>query len=99
VLPDYRGKPLVLIFYPLDWSPTYCDQLSPYQSELEAFQQRDAVAGDLGRQPLQPRRLAAVRGLSFPLLADFEPKGAVARQYQVYHEEDGFSERAHSPSG
>jgi peroxiredoxin len=34
------------------------------------------------------------RKLRFPLLADFEPKGAVARTYGVYRHADGVSERA-----
>ena len=40
------------------------------------------------------RAFADNRNLRFPLLADFEPKGAVARRYGVYRESDGTTERA-----
>lgn len=94
-LSDYRGKPVVLVFYPLDWSPTCSDQLSLYQSELDAFHSRGAQILAISVDSLYSHGAwAAVRGLEFPLLADFHPKGAVAQQYQVYREQDGFSERA-----
>jgi peroxiredoxin len=94
-LSDYRSKPILLIFYPLEWSPTCSDQLSLYQSELEEFRRRGAQLLAISVDSLYSHGVwAAVRGLRFPLLADFHPKGAVARQYQVYREEDGFSERA-----
>jgi peroxiredoxin len=94
-LSDYRGKPVVLIFYPLDWSPTCSDQLSLYQSELAEFEQRGAQLLAISVDSLYSHGAwAAVRNLSFPLLADFHPKGAVAKQYQVYREQEGFSERA-----
>ena len=94
-LSDYRGKPVVLVFYPLDWSPTCSDQLSLYQSELAEFEQRGAQLLAISVDSLYSHGAwAAVRGLGFPLLADFQPKGAVAKQYQVYREAEGFSERA-----
>ena len=94
-LSDYCGRPVVLIFYPLDWSPTCSDQLSLYQSELAEFEQRGAQLLAISVDSLYSHGAwAAVRGLSFPLLADFQPKGAVAKQYQVYREQEGFSERA-----
>jgi peroxiredoxin len=94
-LSDYRGKPVVLVFYPLDWSPTCSDQLSLYQSEIAEFEQRGAQLLAISVDSLYSHGAwAAVRGLSFPLLADFHPKGAVAKQYQVYREQEGFSERA-----
>jgi len=82
----------VIAFYPLDWSPTCSDQLSLYQSELQEFER-------LGAQVIvdsiySHEAWAAVRGIKFPLLADFNPKGAIARRYNVWRERDGFSERA-----
>ncbi len=94
-LSDYRGRPVVLVFYPLDWSPTCSDQLSLYQSELAEFERRGAQVLAISVDSLYSHGAwAAVRGLNFPLLADFHPKGAVAQQYHVYRESDGFSERA-----
>jgi peroxiredoxin len=94
-LSDYRGKPVVLVFYPLDWSPTCSDQLSLYQSELAEFQRRGAQVLAISVDSLYSHGAwVAVRGLSFPLLADFQPKGTVAQQYHVYREKEGFSERA-----
>jgi len=94
-LSDYRGKPVVLVFYPLDWSPGCSQQLDLYQSELAEFEQRGAQIIAVSVDSLYSHGAwAAVRGLGFPLLADFNPKGAVAQQYHVYRDQDGFSERA-----
>lgn len=94
-LSDYRGQPVVLVFYPLDWSPGCSDQLNLYQHEIEEFRRRGAQLLAISVDSIYSHGAwAAVRGLEFPLLADFHPKGAVARQYQVYRESDGFSERA-----
>jgi peroxiredoxin len=94
-LSDFRGRPVVLAFYPLDWSPTCSDQLSLYQSELEGFQRLGAQVVGISVDSIYSHGAwAAVRGITFPLLADFHPKGEVARRYQVWREGDGFSERA-----
>jgi len=94
-LSDFRGRPVVLVFYPLDWSPTCSDQLSLYQSELEEFQRLGAQVVGISVDSIYSHGAwAAVRGITFPLLADFHPKGEVARRYQVWREADGFSERA-----
>ncbi len=94
-LSDFRGAPAVLVFYPLDWSPTCSDQLSLYQSEIDEFHRLGAKLIGISVDSLYSHGAwAAVRGLTFPLLADFHPKGEVARRYHVYREGDGFSERA-----
>lgn len=94
-LSDYRGKNVVLVFYPLDWSPACSDQLSLYQSELAEFERANAQIIGISVDSLYSHGAwAAVRGITFPLLADFHPKGEVARQYGVMRESDGFSERA-----
>ena len=82
-LGDFRGQPVVLVFYPADWSPVCGDQVVLYNEILPMFQEYDAHVA-----------FARDRNLTFPLLADFEPKGAVARTYGVYREEEGTSERA-----
>ena len=94
-LADFRGRPVVLAFYPLDWSPGCSRQLDLYQQELEEFHRRGVeVVGVSVDSVYSHGAWAAVRGLTFPLLADFNPKGEVARRYHVWREGDGFSERA-----
>jgi peroxiredoxin len=94
-LSEFRGRPLVLVFYPLDWSPTCSDQLSLYQSEIEEFAKHGAQILAISVDSIYSHGAwAAVRGLTFPLVSDFEPKGEVARRYRVYRRRDGFSERA-----
>jgi len=94
-LSDFRGSPVVLVFYPLDWSPTCSDQLSLYQSELGEFERFGARLLGISVDSIYSHGAwAAVRSITFPLLADFEPKGEVARRYNVYRHGDGFSKRA-----
>lgn len=94
-LSDFRGKNVVLVFYPLDWSPACSDQLSLYQSELDEFRKHNAQVLAISVDSIYSHGAwAAVRGIQFPLLADFHPKGEVARQYKIFRETDGFSERA-----
>lgn len=94
-LTDFRGKPVVLVFYPLDWSPGCSQQLDLYQHELDEFERRGATVVGISVDSIYSHGAwAAVRGITFPLLADFNPKGDVARKYHVYRDIDGFSERA-----
>jgi peroxiredoxin len=94
-LRDFRGQPVVLVFYPLDWSPTCSDLLSLYQAEQDEFARRSAQLIGISVDSISSHGVwAAVRGLTLPLLSDFEPEGKVARRYQVYRSRDGFSERA-----
>ncbi len=94
-LGDYRGRPVVLFFYPADWSPVCGDQVVLYNEILPLFEEHNAqVLGISVDGVWCHRAFAQDRNLSFPLLADFEPKGAVARAYGVYREEDGYSGRA-----
>jgi peroxiredoxin len=94
-LADFQGKNVVLVFYPLDWSPACSDQLSLYQSELPEFEKHNAVVVGISVDSVYSHGAwAAVRGITFPLLADFHPKGEVSHQYKVMRQADGFSERA-----
>ena len=94
-LSDYRGKNVVLVFYPLDWSPACSDQLSLYQSELAEFDKHDAQVIGISVDSLYSHGAwAVVRGITYPLLADFHPKGEVSRMYDVMRQAEGFSERA-----
>ncbi len=96
-LTDLRrgGRNVLLVFYPLDWSPACSDQLSLYQQELPDFERlRTSVVGISVDSLYSHGAWAAVRGLTMPLLADFNPRGEVARRYRVWREAEGFSERA-----
>ena len=86
-LEDLRGRPVVIVFYPLDWSPGCSQQLDLYQQELDEFRARGAELVAISVDSLYSHGAwAAVRGITFPLLADFHPKGEVARAYSVWRE-------------
>ncbi len=90
-----RGQPVVLAFYPADWSPVCGDQMSIYNEVLPEFQRYKAeVLGISVDGAWCHAAFARDRRLHFPLLSDFEPKGQVARSYGVYRSKDGVSERA-----
>ena len=94
-LRDLRGAPVILVFYPADWSPVCGDQLTLYNEVLPEFERHGArLIGISVDGRWCHGAFAENRKLRFPLLADFEPKGAVARAYGVYRESDGTSERA-----
>jgi peroxiredoxin len=94
-LAEFRGRPVILAFYPEDWSPVCSDQLALYQEVLPEFQRFGAELLGISVDGVWCHlAFARDRNLHFPLLADFEPKGAVARAYQAYRAVDGTSERA-----
>ena len=94
-LSDFRGRPVILAFYPEDWSPVCSDQLALYQELLPEFQRFDAELLGISVDGIWSHiAFAKDRNLHFPLLADFEPKGEVARRYGVYRSQDGTTERA-----
>ena len=94
-LSELRGRPVILVFYPADWSPVCGDQVGLYNEILPEFREYDAeILGISVDGVWCHAAFAKDRNLHFPLLADFEPKGRVARQYGAYREEDGTSERA-----
>ncbi|HET6782581.1 MAG TPA: redoxin domain-containing protein, partial [Pseudoxanthomonas sp.] len=94
-LSQLRGHPVVLAFYPADWSPVCGDQMSLYNELLSEFRRfHAAVIGISVDGAWCHAAFALDRKLHFPLLSDFEPKGAVSRQYGVYQLPEGISERA-----
>jgi peroxiredoxin len=94
-LSDFRGQPVVLVFYPADWSPVCSDQLALYNELMPEFAEfRAQIIGISVDGVWCHLAFSKDRKLHFPLLADFEPKGAVARQFGVYREDAGESERA-----
>jgi peroxiredoxin len=94
-LSELRGRPVILVFYPADWSPVCGDQVSLYNEILPEFREHGAAILGISVDGVWCHAaFARDRNLHFPLLADFEPKGAVARLYHAYREGDGTSERA-----
>jgi peroxiredoxin len=94
-LNDYKGKPVILFFYPADWSPVCSEQSVLYNETLSLFEEHDAqLLGVSVDGAWSHRAFAENRNLNFPLLADFEPKGEVSRAYGAYHHESGTSLRA-----
>jgi peroxiredoxin len=94
-LSDFRGRPVVLVFYPADWSPVCGDQVALYNEMWREFEEHKAQLLGISVDGVWSHRaFAEARKLRFPLLADFEPKGAVSRRYGAYRNGDGISERA-----
>lgn len=95
LLSEFRGRPVILAFYPADWSPVCGDQMALYNEIIPEFSRFNAELIGISVDGVWCHlAFAHDRKLRFPLLADFEPKGNVARQYGVYREHDGTSERA-----
>src|SRR5262245_59596695 len=89
-LRDLRGRPVILAFYPADWSPVCGDQLALYNEILSEFQRFNAELLGISVDGVWCHvAFAHDRRLHFPLLADFEPKGAVANAYGAYRAQDG----------
>ena len=94
-LSDFRGHPVILAFYPADWSPVCGDQMSLYNEILGEFRRHGAQLLGISVDGVWCHRaFADAHKLHFPLLADFEPKGEVARAFGVYRPGDGVCERA-----
>ncbi len=94
-LEDYRGRPVVLVFYPADWSPVCTDQLALYNELGKDFASFNAALLPISVDGVWCHAaFAADRKYTFSLLADFEPKGAVARAYGVYNALEGTTGRA-----
>ena len=94
-LAEFRGQPVILAFYPEDWSPVCSDQMALYQEVLPEFRKFNAELLGVSVDSVWCHlAFAKDRNLHFPLLSDFEPKGAVARAYGVYRTKEGTSERA-----
>jgi peroxiredoxin len=94
-LAELHGRPVVLVFYPADWSPVCSDQLGLYNELLPEFSEFGAQIIGVSVDGIWCHlAFSKERKLHVPLLADFEPKGAIARMYGVYDEKTGEAERA-----
>lgn len=94
-LTEFRGRPVILVFYPADFSPVCGDQMALYNELLPEFRRHQAeLLGISVDGAWCHSAFREARRLHMPLLSDFEPKGEVARRYGVYRTADGTSERA-----
>ncbi|HXE99603.1 MAG TPA: redoxin domain-containing protein [Solirubrobacterales bacterium] len=94
-LADFRGRKVMLVFYPLDFSPVCTDQLSLYQEVLEQIEERGtSLVGISVDSAWAHRAFREKLGITIPLLADFEPKGAVTRSYGAFLDEVGHGNRS-----
>jgi len=94
-LDELKGRRVILAFYPADWSPVCSDQMALYNESLKLFQKYHAqVIGISVDSKWCHMAFSESRNLHFPLLADFEPKGAVSKLYGAYNEAIGESKRA-----
>jgi peroxiredoxin len=94
-LRDLRGRPVILAFYPADWSPVCGQEVVLFNEILPDFREYGAELLGISVDGIWCHAaFARERNLHFPLLSDFEPKGAVSRAYGAYRDQDGFSERA-----
>ncbi len=94
-LKELRGRPVILAFYPADWSPVCGDQMALYNEILPEFHRFNAELMGISVDGVWCHAaFSRDRKLHFPLLADFEPKGAVSKLYGAFRDGDGVSERA-----
>ena len=94
-LGDFRGQTAVLVFYPADFSPVCTDQLNIYQEVLGELEERGArLLGISVDGAFCHKAFRDQQNLTIPLLADFHPKGEVARAYGVWSDEYGVAGRA-----
>ncbi len=94
-LSDLRGKNVVLAFYPLDWSPVCSKEHACFVDDLKSFEGVNAqVLGISVDSVWSHKAYAEKMGITYSLLADFEPKGAVAAKFGLYLSDKGITNRA-----
>jgi len=94
-LSDYRGRKVLLVFYPQDFSPVCSDQLSIYQEVKPQIAEKGVeLIGISIDHPWAHKAFQEKLGIDTRLLSDFEPKGEVARAYGAYIEKFGHANRS-----
>jgi peroxiredoxin len=94
-LREFLGKPVVLAFYPADWSPVCSDEMALYAQLMPEFKKFEAAVLGISVDGVWTHlAFSKDRKLNFPLLSDFEPKGAVSQLYGAYEPKNGESARA-----
>ena len=94
-LSDFKGHRVLLVFYPLDFSPVCSDQLTLYRDIAPPL--KEAGVTPLGisvDSAFAHKAFQDHLGIETTLLADFEPKGAVASAYGAYLDSAGHSNRS-----
>jgi peroxiredoxin len=95
-LSDFRGKKnVVIVFYPLDWSPVCTNEHACFVNDMKRFEQLEAqVLGVSVDSAWSHKAFAEKMGIHYPLLADFQPRGAVGEKFGVYLADKGITGRA-----
>ena len=97
-LNQYRGNPVILVFYPADFSPVCGDEMTLFNELLPEFQRSNAEVIGISVDGVWciwcHLAFSKEKNLKIPLLADFEPKGEVAKKYGIYRKKEGIAERA-----
>ena len=94
-LSELQGKPVILAFYPADWSPVCGDQVALYNEVFPEFRKHGAELVGISVDGYWCHTAFSKNlRLHFPLLSDFEPKGEVSKKYGAYHQKMGVCERA-----
>jgi len=95
-LSDFMGKKnVVIVFYPLDWSPVCTNEHACFVNDMRSFETLDAeVLGVSVDSVWSHKAYAEKMGIKYPLLADFQPRGAMAEKYGVFLADKGITGRA-----
>jgi peroxiredoxin len=94
-LSDFKGKKVVVVFYPLDWSPVCTNEHACFVQDLKKFESLDAqILGISVDSAWSHKAFAEKMNISYPLLADFHPRGAVGDKFGVYMADKGITGRA-----
>jgi peroxiredoxin len=94
-LSDYKGKNVVIVFYPLDWSPICTNEHACFVNDMKQFEKLNAQVLGLSVDSVWSHKAFADKmGISYPLLADFHPRGAVAEKFGLYLGDKGITGRA-----
>jgi len=94
-LSSFKGKNVVLAFYPLDFSPVCSKEHACFIDDLKQFETLNAqVLGISVDSAWAHKAFAQHLKIGYPLLADFHPKGDVAEKFGLYLADKGITQRA-----
>ena len=94
-LSDFRGRNVVIVFYPLDWSPVCTNEHACFVNDMKQFEKLNAQVLGLSVDSVWSHKAFAEKmGIHYPLLADFQPRGAVADKFGVFLADKGITGRA-----